>query len=156
MSVVSSLGWLDSDKYPTIAMRVVPTSLCFLLTLWTTVCTGKTTLCRMMKTQVDAPPAPLSTFSACCTIDKDAADGCCQPKSAMWEAGAACFDSSNHPTLSLDAGVYGSYKLLAVGDPKKHVYATLDQVMKCTSSSQTTIYEELNATLTKEVNATFA
>ena len=50
--------------------------------------------------------------------------------------------------LSLDAGMYGNYKVLGRGDPTSFVSSDLVLHMACSSSSHADGYESLNATVT--------
>lgn len=119
------------------------------------------TICRKIKTRVDPIPAPMRSFSACCEALLNATGPtCCNPVSPMWESVEACLHHEDDGRyLSVDAGIYGSFKLLATADASEKVgtvRAKLQQVIKfdpeCLAKSalcpaQSLIYEELNSTL---------
>jgi hypothetical protein len=104
-------------------------------------------------------------FSACCdTALNTTGPTCCSPVSPVWEAVQACLHrEDNGSYLSIDAGIYGSMKLLATagaGVNAGTVRAKLEQIIKfdpeCLVKSplcpaNNTVYEELNSTLSTAV-----
>jgi len=83
------------------------------------------------------PDPGTETFSACCNVTSTGTGkDCCSPQSHMWEAVTECLEfSQGLRWISLDAGMYGSMRTLAVPAPARgaggEVYlAYLEQVLK--------------------------
>ena len=115
------------------------------------------TICRLGKT-VDGggTSGHMRTYSACCRAEPNATTPghwCCVPESVGWGPATVCVSRElDGAYMSLDAGMYGSFKLLTIqssGPHKKPTYrAKLQGLVKGPCGGQDFVYEELNATFT--------
>lgn len=102
------------------------------------------TICRSASVNPRAAPV-----SACCTAAfNTSGPSCCQLVNPSWEATTGCMGiEAGFPYLSLDAGMYGNYKLRARGDASSFVSAKVVENLACDPHHSASFDEALNATM---------